>query len=179
MHFLPTGIEGAWVVDPTPHQDSRGRFFRAWCQQEFQQHDIDFVPLQANIGFSTATGTIRGMHFQNAPAPEAKLIRCTRGAMFDVVLDLRSNSPTFAQWYGIELTPKNGRMLFVPENCAHGYQTLQPDTEMYYMTSAMYAPDAAHGVRFDDPAFDIRWPLRITAISEQDCNWPLMGLENL
>ncbi len=173
MRFLATGIEGAWVVDPTPHQDSRGRFFRAWCAREFQEHGVDFVPVQANMGFSVTTGTVRGMHFQVAPALEAKLVRCTRGAMFDIVLDLRPGSPTFRQWYGVELTPENGRMLFVPENCAHGYQTLVPDTEMYYMTSANYAPDAARGVRFDDPAFAIQWPLPVTIVSEQDQNWPL------
>jgi dTDP-4-dehydrorhamnose 3,5-epimerase len=114
------------------------------------------------------------MHFQIEPALEAKLVRCTQGAMFDVVLDLRSTSPSFGKWYGAELTAANGRMLYLPEGCAHGYQTLADGTEMYYMASEIYTPDAANGVRFDDPAFGIQWPLQITSISVQDRGWPLV-----
>jgi dTDP-4-dehydrorhamnose 3,5-epimerase len=146
---------------------------RAWCAREFAENGLDFLPVQANMGFSVRKGTIRGMHFQQVPAPEAKLVRCTRGAMFDVVLDLRPESPTYRKWYGAELTAGNGRMLYVPEYCAHGYQTLEENTEMHYMTSAFYTPGAASGVRFDDPAFQIDWPLAVTIISEQDRNWPL------
>jgi dTDP-4-dehydrorhamnose 3,5-epimerase len=113
------------------------------------------------------------MHFQEAPASEAKLVRCTRGAMFDVVLDLRPGSSTYGAWYGVELSDDNGRMLYLPEGSAHGYQTLEPDTEMHYMTSAFYTPSAVRGVRFDDPAFGIVWPVAVTEISEQDRNWPL------
>jgi dTDP-4-dehydrorhamnose 3,5-epimerase len=112
------------------------------------------------------------MHFQEAPALEAKLVRCIRGAMFDVVLDLRIESPSYGRWYGVELTPANGQMLYVPEMCAHGYQTLQDDTEMFYMTSAFYTPGAVRGVRFDDPMFSISWPLLPTTVSEQDRAWP-------
>jgi dTDP-4-dehydrorhamnose 3,5-epimerase len=126
------------------------------------------------MGYSVAKGTLRGMHFQKAPALEAKLVRCTRGAMFDVLLDLRPGSSTYGKWYGVELTADNGRMLYVPEQCAHGYQTLQQDTEMHYLTSAFYTPGAATGVRFDDPAFAIQWPLTPTVISQQDRNWPLV-----
>ncbi len=174
MHFLEVGIAGVRVIDPNAHEDDRGRFMRAWCSREFHEHGLDFLPVQANLGFSTQKGTLRGMHFQTAAAPEAKLVRCTRGAIFDVALDLRPESPTFRKWYGAELSAQNGRMLYVPELCAHGYQTLEENTEMYYMTSAFYTPDAVRGVRFDDPAFNIEWPLAATVISEQDRNWPLM-----
>jgi dTDP-4-dehydrorhamnose 3,5-epimerase len=172
MNFLETGIVGAWVIDPNPHVDNRGRFFRAWCAREFLEHGLHFTPVQANLGFSLAKGTLRGMHYQDATAAEVKLVRCTRGAMFDVVLDLRPESPTFGEWHGVELTAENGRMLFVPEGCAHGYQTLEKATEMHYMASAFYTPDAAHGVRFDDPIFGVQWPLPPTIVSDQDRNWP-------
>lgn len=174
MHFIETCIPGAWVIGPDLHQDERGRFLRAWCAREFSEHGLQFTPVQANMGYSVAKGTLRGMHFQEAPALEAKLIRCTRGAMFDVLLDLRPESSTYGNWYGIELTADNGRMLYVPAHCAHGYQTLQQDTEMHYLTSAFYTPGAATGVRFDDPAFSIQWPLTPTVISQQDRNWPLV-----
>jgi dTDP-4-dehydrorhamnose 3,5-epimerase len=175
MRFTQTEIAGAWVIDPTPHEDDRGRFFRAWCAQEFAEQGINFVPVQANMGFSARKGTIRGMHFQVAPALEAKLVRCTRGAMFDVVLDVRSDSKTYGEWYGVELTADNARMLYLPEGCAHGYQTLGDHTEMHYMASHIYTPGCARGARFDDPAFQIHWPLAVSVISEQDRNWPLSG----
>lgn len=174
MRFSPTGIAGAWVIDPDPREDARGRFLRAWCTREFADHGLNFLPVQANLGYSVKKGTVRGMHFQQEPALEAKLVRCTRGSMFDIVLDLRPESASFRKWYGVELSPENARMLFVPERCAHGYQTLQDHTEMYYMTSAFYTPSAATGVRFDDPAFGIEWPVAVTAVSEQDRNWPLV-----
>lgn len=173
MRFTETEIAGAWVIGPTPHEDERGRFFRAWCAQEFAEQGINFKPVQANMGFSLRKGTVRGMHYQVEPALEAKLARCTRGAMFDVVLDLRSDSKTYGKWYGAELTADNGRMLYLPEGCAHGYQTLEDSTEMHYMTSQIYNPGAARGARFDDPAFQIHWPLAVSVISEQDRNWPL------
>jgi dTDP-4-dehydrorhamnose 3,5-epimerase len=173
MRFTETSIAGAWVIDPTPRNDERGRFMRAWCIQEFQEHGIRFVPVQANMGSSIRKGTTRGMHFQAYPAQEAKLIRCTRGSIFDVVLDLRHDSRTLGRWFGTDLSTDNGRMLYVPEGCAHGYQTLEENTEMYYMTSALYTPASSHGVRFDDPAFGIEWPLAATVVSEQDRNWPL------
>jgi dTDP-4-dehydrorhamnose 3,5-epimerase len=147
---------------------------RVWCAREFAEHGINFVPVQANMGFSVRKGTVRGMHFQTEPALEAKLVRCTRGAIWDVVLDLRPDSPSYAKWYGIELSAENGRMLYLPEHCAHGYQTLEDSTEMHYMASQYYAPNASRGVRFDDPAFDIHWPLSAEAVSEQDRNWPLI-----
>ena len=173
MWFREAGVVGAKVIDPDPREDDRGRFMRAWCAREFAENGLDFVPVQANLGFSKQKGTVRGMHFQEAPALEAKLVRCTRGTIFDVVLDLRPDSATYRRWYAAELSAENGRMLYVPEQCAHGYQTLERDTEMYYMTSAFYAPGAVRGVRFDDAAFGIAWPLAPTAVSEQDRNWPL------
>jgi dTDP-4-dehydrorhamnose 3,5-epimerase len=161
------------VIDPSPNVDARGRFMRAWCIREFAEQGIGFEPVQANLGFSSKRGTVRGMHFQEPPASEAKLVRCTRGAIFDVVLDLRRESASYGKWHGVELSSENGRMLYLPQGCAHGYQTLEPDTEMHYMTSAFYTPCAVRGVRFDDPAFGIAWPLSITEMSKQDRDWPL------
>ena len=175
MVFMKTEFSDVWIIDPSPQEDNRGRFVRAWCSREFSQHGIEFSPVQANLGFSVSKGTVRGLHYQDSPALEAKLIRCTRGAMFDVALDLRPESPTFGKWYGTVLSAENGRMIYVPERCAHGYQTLEDETEMYYMTSAFYTPSAARGARFDDPAFGIRWPLPATVVSQQDLNWPLVA----
>lgn len=174
MRFTETKLMGAWVIDPSPYEDNRGRFMRAWCAREFAEHGIEFIPVQANLGCSVRKGTVRGMHYQEPPALEAKLIRCTRGAMFDVVLDLRPESSSFKEWYGTVLSADNGRMLYVPERCAHGYQTLDEATEMYYMASEFYVSESARGVRFDDPAFNIQWPLAATAVSEQDLQWPYL-----
>jgi len=174
MRFIETNIPGAKVIDPSPHQDHRGRFMRVWCAREFAENGVAFSPVQANMGFSVHKGTVRGMHFQEAPALEAKLVRCTRGSIFDVVLDLRPESPFYGKWYAAELSAENGRMLYVPEHCAHGCQTLEEGTEIYYMASEFYTSSAVRGVRFDDPAFNIRWPLTPTVVSEQDRNWPLV-----
>ena len=172
MKFLPCDVANAWVIDPTPHLDDRGRFLRAWCDREFADQGIEFTPRQANLIRSERAGTVRGLHFQVAPALEAKLVRCTRGALFDVVVDLRPASPTYRRWYGVELNPDNARMLFVPEGCAHGCQSLVDDTEILYMASAYFAPKHARGLHHADPAFGIRWPLATTAISAQDREWP-------
>jgi dTDP-4-dehydrorhamnose 3,5-epimerase len=174
LYFTETHVAGAMTIDPSPHIDDRGRFMRAWCAREFSEHGINFVPVQANMGLSIRKGTTRGMHYQTEAALEAKLVRCTRGAIFDVVVDLRPASSTYGKWFGTELSAENGRMLYLPEGCGHGYQTLQDDTEMHYMASAYYTPEAARGVRFDDPAFQIQWPLAVAVISEQDRNWPLV-----
>jgi dTDP-4-dehydrorhamnose 3,5-epimerase len=173
MRFTEIALKGAWVIDPKLHEDDRGRFMRAWCAREFAEHGIDFLPAQANMGYSARKGTVRGMHFQEAPALEAKVVRCTKGAIFDVVIDLRQESPSYGEWYGAELSAENGRMLYVPEHCAHGYQTLEECTEIYYMTSGFYTPSTVRGVRFDDPVYGIQWPLVATVVSEQDRNWPL------
>jgi dTDP-4-dehydrorhamnose 3,5-epimerase len=166
---------GAWIVDPDPHHDERGRFMRAWCAREFEARGVDFVPVQANMQFNPRKGTVRGLHLQVAPAPEAKLVRCTRGAIFDVAVDLRPDSPSFGKWCSAELSAENGRMLYVPEQCAHGFQSLQVNSEVMYLTSAFYAPQSCRGARFDDPAFGIEWPLPVSMISEQDRNWPFMA----
>ena len=147
---------------------------RAWCKHEFANHGIDFTPMQANMGLSLQRGTIRGLHYQLAPALEAKLVRCTRGSIYDVVVDLRTGSPTRGLWYGLELSADNGRMFYVPEGCAHGCQSMRDNSEIHYMTSAFYAPKQARGIRYDDPAIGIRWPLPVSVISAQDRNWPLI-----
>jgi len=175
LRFTQIPISGAVVVNSILRKDDRGHFLRAWCMKEFVEESIKFIPVQANFGFSRKKGTTRGMHYQVSPALEAKLVRCTKGSLFDVVVDLRENSPTLHRWYGIELRADDYQMLYIPEGCAHGYQTLEDDTDLYYMTSQFFAPSAAKGVRFDDPAFGIVWPLTPTAMSEQDRNWPLIG----
>jgi len=152
---------------------------RAWCLREFTEHAIDFTPVQANMGFSLRKGTIRGLHYQVAPALEAKLVRCTSGAIFDVVVDLRPESPTYRAWYGTDLTADNGRMLYVPEGCAHGCQALTDNAEIYYMASEFFTPGAVRGIKFDDPEFGVRWPLAATAVSDQDRNWPAFKLSSL
>ncbi|MGQ0702396.1 MAG: dTDP-4-dehydrorhamnose 3,5-epimerase [Gemmatimonadales bacterium] len=174
LRFVESPLRGAWTIDPIPHRDERGWFLRAWCAEEFQAHGITFDPVQANMGFSAVAGTIRGLHYQEAPHLEAKLVRCTRGAVFDVVVDLRPDSQTFGRWFATDLTAENARALFVPPQCAHGYQTLADGSEVYYETSASYAPHAVRGIRFDDPAMGIRWPLPVTVVSRQDRNWPLL-----
>lgn len=175
MNFVPCDVAGAWVIDPTPHLDDRGRFMRAWCANEFAEHGIAFTPLQANMIRSARAGTVRGLHYQVAPALEAKLVRCTRGAIFDVVVDLRPDSPTYRRWHGVELNADNARMLYVPEGCAHGCQSLVDDTEIHYMASACFSPDHARGFQHTDAAFAIRWPLATTAISVQDRGWPRLA----
>ena len=153
-------------------EDERGFFARGWCREEFTEHGLNPDMVQLNVGFSHKQGTLRGMHYQERPHQEAKLIRCTRGVIFDVIIDLRPASPTCRQWYGAELTAENAHMLYAPEGFAHGYQTLVDGAEMYYFTSAFYASPAARGVRYNDPVFDIQWPLAVTAISEADQKWP-------
>ena len=172
MKFTPASIEGAYVIDLEKRADERGYFARAWCEHEFAVHGLGTRIAQVNVGVSTKAGTLRGLHYQQAPHGEVKLARCARGAVYDVAVDLRPASPTFGRWHGCELSAENGRMLYVPEGCAHGYLTLRDDTELTYFTSAPYAPDAARGVRHDDPAFSIAWPRTVTTISSQDAGWP-------
>lgn len=174
MNFLQCDVRDAWLIVPSPHEDERGRFMRAWCAEEFASQGIRFQPLQANMGLSYRRGTVRGLHYQIAPALESKLVRCTRGSLFDVVVDLRAGSPTFRMWHGAYLSAVNGHMLLVPEGCAHGCQAMEDDTEFHYMASAMYSPQHARGLRYDDPAIGIEWPLPVTALSGQDRQWPLM-----
>jgi len=177
VHFTATPIAGAWTIEPARYTDARGHFSRAWCAREFAAHGIDFTPVQANSGVSLRAGTIRGMHYQVAPHLEAKLMRCTIGRVFDVLVDLRPASPTFGRWFGTELSAENGRMLYVPPLCAHGYQSLTDGAETYYLTSAYYAAEAVRGLRFDDPTINIRWPLPAVVVSEQDRRWPLLDAQ--
>lgn len=172
MIFDPTGVAGAYLITPEPHRDDRGFFARIWCQDEFARHGLSSAVAQVNVGFSPRRGTLRGMHYQVAPHLESKLVGCTRGAAFDVVIDLRPDSPSFRRWHAAELTETNGCMLYVPEGCAHGYLTLRDDTEVRYQASVPFASAASRGVRFDDPAFGVTWPEPISIISDRDRSWP-------
>lgn len=172
MLFIETKLKGAFVIELEKYSDDRGFFSRAWCQKEFKEQGINSQFVQANIGFSKNSGTIRGIHYQIAPFEEAKLVRCIRGAIFDVVLDLRPELPSFKQWFGVELSDENRKMLYVPEGCAHGYQTLVDNTEVFYQVSQVYSPESERGIRWNDPEFDIEWPIdEDLVISEKDQNW--------
>jgi dTDP-4-dehydrorhamnose 3,5-epimerase len=168
-----TAIPGVRLVEINRIADDRGFFARVWCQDEFAQHGIKANWVQANVGYSVRAGTLRGMHYQRDPHAEAKLVRCTRGAVYDVALDLRPASATYLQSVGVTLDADSRAMLYIPEGCAHGYQTLTDDSEIVYFTSAPYARDAATGARYDDPAFGIDWPHAVEVISEQDAGWEL------
>ena len=173
MLFIETKLKGAFVIELEKYSDDRGFFSRAWCQKEFKEQGINSRFVQANIGFSKNSGTIRGIHYQIAPFEEAKLVRCIRGAIFDVVLDLRPELPSFKQWFGVELSDENRKMLYVPEGCAHGYQTLVDNTEFFYQVSQVYSPESERGILWNDPEFDIEWPIdEDLVISEKDQNWP-------
>jgi len=173
MKFTETGLDGAFVIEIEPRLDERGFFARGWCRREFEAAGIRINFVQANIAFSKNKGTLRGMHFQKAPHAEAKFLRCVRGAVFDVMIDLRTDSPTFKKWFGIELTADNHKMVFIPEGFAHGYLATVDDTEVFYLVSAFYSPDTEGGVRWDDPAFGVKWPMTGNLIiSEKDKNWP-------
>ncbi|HMR62578.1 MAG TPA: dTDP-4-dehydrorhamnose 3,5-epimerase [Anaerolineae bacterium] len=171
MIFTETKLKGAYIIEVEPKADSRGFFTRAWCQDEFIAQGLNPTVVQVNLGFSHRQGTLRGMHYQTAPWAEVKVVRCTLGAIYDVIIDLRSDSSTHRQWIGLELSQDNHKMLYVPEGFAHGYVTLTDNAEMCYQTSQFFSREYANGVRYNDPAFDIRWPLEIQVISEQDKNW--------
>jgi dTDP-4-dehydrorhamnose 3,5-epimerase len=168
MLFTETKLKGAYVVDLELREDERGFFARSWCADEFEKHGLNPRLAQCNISFNKKRGTLRGMHYQAEPFPEAKLVRCTLGAMYDVMIDLRQNSPTFKQWLAVELTAQNRRALYIPEGFAHGFQTLADNTEVFYQMSEFYHPECARGVRWDDPAFGVEWALPITTASPQD-----------
>jgi dTDP-4-dehydrorhamnose 3,5-epimerase len=158
MIFSETRLKGAYLIEPEAQHDHRGQFARTWCQQESQLHGIEVCWVQSSISVNTREGTLRGLHFQAEPHTEVKLVRCTRGAIYDVVVDLRTESPTFRQWLALELTADNRRMLYVPKGFAHGFQTLSDQTEVFYEISEFYRPASAKGVRWNDPAFGIEWP---------------------
>jgi dTDP-4-dehydrorhamnose 3,5-epimerase len=171
--FEQTRLSGAFLVDLERREASRGFFARTWCANEFADHGLTTEVVQANVSFNPRQGTLRGMHFQRAPHAETKLVRCTRGAIYDVVVDLRRDSDTYKEWVGVELSADNRRALFVPEGFAHGYQTLVPDAEVFYQVSEYYTPGAEGGVRWDDRAFGIEWPDPDNAfLSDKDRSWP-------
>jgi dTDP-4-dehydrorhamnose 3,5-epimerase len=171
MTFVQTCVQGAFIIDLERRTDQRGYFARAWCRHEFEAHGLTARIAQVNVSRNALKGTVRGMHFQ-VNVPEAKVISCTRGSIHDVVLDLRSNSPTYLFWAAVRLTAENRRMLYLPEGVAHGFQTLADDTELMYFMSEFYVPEYARGVRYDDPAFGIVWPLPVASISDADRTWP-------
>ncbi len=172
MIFVETKLRGAFVIDLDKHQDERGFFARTFCQKELEAHGLISNVAQANTSLSDTRGTLRGMHYQKTPFEETKLVRCTCGALYDVIIDLRPDSPTFRQWIGVELTADNYRMLFVPQQFAHGFITLADHTEATYLVSQFYSPGSELGIRWNDPQFGIQWPIAVQVISEKDANWP-------
>jgi dTDP-4-dehydrorhamnose 3,5-epimerase len=174
MIFTETKLRGAYVIEPEQLHDERGFFARTWSAAEFLERELNVTLVQCNTSGNKRRGTLRGMHFQSAPHEETKLVRCTAGALYDVIVDLRPNSPTWGQWFGLELTCQNLRMLYIPEGFAHGYQTLADDTDVFSQMSAYYHPDSARGVRWDDPTIAIDWPLDVSVISRRDQMLPLI-----
>jgi len=172
MIFGATKLPGVFEVHPEPISDNRGFFARSWCQAEFERNGLSPKLVQCSISFNIRKGTLRGLHYQVAPHQETKVVRCTRGALYDVVVDLRRESPTFKQWIGVVLTPANRNMVYVPEGCAHGFLTLEDESEVFYQISEFYNPESARGARWNDPAFQIGWPGEIAVISERDRTYP-------
>ena len=175
MIFMETRINGVFIIDLDVKEDSRGFFARAFCQSELEEHGLNPVIAQANIAFNRRKGTLRGMHFQFPPAAEAKLVRCTKGSILDVIVDLRPESPTYLGHISVELSSDNHRALYVPERFAHGYQALEDVTEMSYQTSEFYTAEAEGGLRYDDPALGLTWPLPATEMSDKDRAWLLLA----
>jgi dTDP-4-dehydrorhamnose 3,5-epimerase len=171
MLFIETKLKDAFVVELEPHSDERGFFARSWCRREFEAHGLNSSLVQCNTSFNVKEGTLRGMHYQVKPSEEAKLIRCTRGAIHDVIVDIRPDSPSFRQAFGCLITSDNRRALYVPEGFAHGFLTLEDNTELFYQMSEFYAPDCARGFRWNDPSFKIEWPSPIRVMSDRDANY--------
>ena len=172
MIFDPTKLPGAFVIRLDPAADERGFFARSWCQKEFEAHGLNPRLVQCNVSLNAKKGTLRGLHYQEAPHQEAKLVRCTQGAIYDVIVDLRPSSRTFRQWVAETLTAENHTMMYVPEGCAHGFLTLEDNSEVFYQMSQFYHPESARGLRWDDPAFQIMWPSDVIVISEKDKTYP-------
>jgi dTDP-4-dehydrorhamnose 3,5-epimerase len=172
MEFLKTKLPGVFEVHIEAKLDERGFFARTWCQQEFETQGLAAKLAQCSLSFNKRKGTLRGMHYQVAPHEETKLIRCTQGAIYDVVLDLRPQSPSFQEWIAVELTAEKRNMIYVPQGCAHGFLTLEDQSEVTYQMSEFQNPESARGVRWDDPAFQIQWPAKVEVISERDRNYP-------
>jgi len=171
MRFVDTPLNQVWIVEVEPVEDGRGFFARTWCTREFAAHGLNPQLAQCNVSWNRAKGTVRGMHYQRPPHEEAKVVRCTRGAIYDVVIDLRPASPSFCAWFGLELSATGRHLVYVPEGCAHGFQTLEDDCEVLYQMTAEHVPAAADGVRWNDPAFGVRWPLPVTLISDKDAGY--------
>lgn len=174
MIFEECPLSGAFVIRQERFADERGCFARTWCRDEFAAHGIDTVFLQASLSVTRRRGSLRGLHFQADPHGEAKLVRCARGSLFDVIVDIRPQSPTFRQWFAVELSAENGLMMYMPVGFAHGFQTLTDDVEADYRMSTPYVAHSGRGLRFDDPALGVTWPLPVTNIAERDRNWPLL-----
>jgi dTDP-4-dehydrorhamnose 3,5-epimerase len=172
MKFIPTRVDGAFIVEAESHTDERGTFRRTFDAREFAEHGLAGTVAQASLATTVRQGTIRGMHWQVAPALETKYVRCTRGVIYDQIVDLRPESSTYLESVGVELSAESGRGLFVPALCSHGYQTLTADTEVHYVMSEFYDPSTQRGHRYDDPAFDLEWPLEVAVVSEKDRSWP-------
>ena len=179
MIFSETSLKGAYLIDPERHSDERGFFARTWCQHELTQHGLNPRLVQCNISFNRKKGTWRGMHYQVAPYAEAKLVSCIRGSICDIIVDLRPQSPTFKHHISVTLSAQDRRMLYVPENFAHGFMTLVDDAEVFYQMSEFYSPESARGFRWNDPVFGIRLPLEIAAISDRDRDYPDFLLEQV
>jgi dTDP-4-dehydrorhamnose 3,5-epimerase len=178
MHFLPQKLADAFVIELEPHHDERGFFARSFCEHEFEAHGLPVRFPQSNLSRNSQIGTLRGMHYQAATVREAKLVRCVRGAIYDIIIDLREGSPTRFEWIGAELSADNGRALFVPEGFAHGFITLSDDTDVLYQMSAAYRPEGARGLRWNDPHFGLRWPCEPRVISDRDRTYPDFDPEN-
>lgn len=172
MIFKETRLKGVFEIEPERVADHRGFFARAFCQQEFEAHGLNPAVAQCNISYNTYKGTLRGMHYQAKPYEEVKLVRCTSGAIYDVMLDLRPDSPTFKQWVAVELSAENRRLVYIPEGVAHGFQTLTDGAEVFYQMARFYQPGVGLGVRWNDPAFAIDWPLPVTVIADRDQTYP-------
>jgi len=175
MIFAETKLPGVFLIEPERLEDGRGFFARTWCQREFEAHGLNPRLVQCSISYNKKKGTLRGMHYQVAPYEEAKMVRCTMGAIYYVIIDMRPDSLTFKQWVAIELTAENRKMLYVPEGIAHGFQTMVDNTEVFYQMSEFYHPECTQGVRWNDPTFDVNWPLPVNVIAEKDNAYPFWG----
>jgi dTDP-4-dehydrorhamnose 3,5-epimerase len=172
MIFTATKLSGAFTIELTKFEDERGFFAHTWSENQFTEQGLDPRLVECSISFNSKRGTLRGMHYQAAPHGQVKIVRCTKGAIYDVIIDLRAASPTFKQWVGVELTAENHSMLYVPKGFAHGFQTLEDASEVFYQMSEVYAPESGRGVRWNDPAFKIAWPEPVSLVNERDRTYP-------
>src|SRR5688572_7235039 len=172
MKFIPTGLEGAFTIELEKREDERGFFARAFCVNEYKAAGLDGAIVQINNSLSVEKGTLRGMHYQLAPKAETKIVRCIKGSLYDVIVDLRKDSPTFLKWFGAELSADNRRTMYVPKGFAHGFITLEPNTEAFYLVTEFYAPDRERGIKYNDPALNIKWPIAPTVVSDKDLKHP-------